>query len=297
MFRALVLLACPTFTITLLANSAALDRATLAAMHLSDAPSYSWSAAVEDDARSYVKAGKHLRNSYTWVTLPMLDSLSRRLGRAAGTEIEAIFLSDQHCVIRVGERWKTVKQLPKAPPGYDDMNLVLLATAPAMRTADMPADVNASPGIAADPFPPVIVLTPPPRDTFEDADKPFSNARLAASPPHEELALIVSAWTNVVVDGDTVRGQVTDAGARLLLCPTADHESAPLAAVGEFTLHLQEKRVTRYQLKLEGALLVGKKKKILVRQSSDTTLRDIGSTRFEVPAEARLNLPRPPVAP
>lgn len=286
MYRVLPLLACLLPT---LFAAYSIETATVAAMRLAEAPNYSWSTTVDDDARSYAKQGKHLQEGYTWVTLPMIDSISRRLGRDAGTEIEAIFGADDACVIRLGERWKTVRQLPKAPRGYDAVPIAAIPSSTSLlRTPDMPADANLNP----DPTPQIIVLTPPAPDDFEDPNKLFSNARLAASPPHEELALIVSSWTDVIVEGDTVRGALTDTGARLLLCPGSENESRPLIAAGEFTLHLKDHRVARYQLKLEGLLLIGKKKQVLVHQASDTTISHIGSTSFDLPDQARLALTR-----
>jgi hypothetical protein len=269
---------------TLLALADPIDTATLAAMRLGEAPNYSWNSSVIDDARTYVKVGKHVRNGFTWVTLPMVESVSRRLGRAAGTEIEAIFGANDTCVIRLGDRWKSIRQLPKARSGADEMCLMVIPANGGLRTPDMPADAA-----ELDPFPPVIVITP---STYreEDENKPYSTASLAASPPHEELALIVSSWANVKIEGDRVTGLLNDTGARLLLCPGSDLDAAPLAAGGEFTLHVKDKRVTRYQLTLEGVLRVGKKKKILVRQSSDTWINAVGSTAFIVPDEARLKL-------
>lgn len=280
MFRALLPLACLATTVAAVAGP--IETVTLAAMRLKDSPNYSWTAAVEDDARSYVKQGKYTQAGYAWVTLPIIESLSRRLGREAGDEVEAMFGANDTCVIRLGNRWKTVKQLPKASTGAEELCVVVPPRG--IRTPDMPADAT------RDPFPAVIILAPPAFRAEDDPDKPFSNARLAASPPHEELALIVSSWANVTVDGNTVRGGLTDIGARLLLCPGPETESTPLAAAGEFTLHLHDNRVTRYQLKLEGILLVGKKKKVLVHQISDTAIKDVGTTTVAVPDEARLNL-------
>src|SRR4051794_19567295 len=60
---------------TLLAVADPIDSATLAAMRLSEAPNYSWSSSVTDDAHSYVKTGKYRRDGYTWATLPMVESI------------------------------------------------------------------------------------------------------------------------------------------------------------------------------------------------------------------------------
>lgn len=65
----------------------------------------------------------------------------------------------------------------------------------------------------------------------------------------------------------------------------------PLAAAGTFRLVITGGIVTRYQVRLEGVLLVDRKK-ILVHQDATTFVRDIGTTSFDVPQEARRKLGR-----
>jgi hypothetical protein len=103
-----------TFSLMLAgATAAPIDGVTVAAMRLAEVPNYRWSASVDDGVRNYVREGRHIRAGYTWVRLPMLDAIARRLGRHAGTELEAIFRGENECVIQLGRHWKTV-QLPRA---------------------------------------------------------------------------------------------------------------------------------------------------------------------------------------
>ena len=279
MFRPSVILA----SLVLIPPAAAgpIDSATLAAMRLGEAPNYSWECSVNDDARSYARRGKHaLAGGYTWVTLPMIESLAAKLGREAGTDIEAIFERTGKCVIRIGERWRAVTQLTVTRRNRAKTAYFVVSSAARIHTPDMPADMT-----EADSLSPALVIFPMPVRE-EDENKPLSTARLAPSAPHEELALIVSSWEQVVIDGDTIRGRLNDIGSRLLLCPGPDVEPSAVIAAGEFALTIKAGRVTRYRLTLEALMRVGKKKQVLVRQTSETVINAVGTTKFDVPDEA-----------
>lgn len=118
----------------------------------------------------------------------------------------------------------------------------------------------------------------------------YSNAQFALSRPHEELAVIVSSHTELKVEGDRATGTLSDLGAQLLLVHAGQDGIEPVAAAGEFDeLIIRGGIVTRYRLRLEGILLVGRKR-IIVRQASDTVIKQVGSTSFEVPEEVRQKL-------
>ncbi|MGH7956079.1 MAG: hypothetical protein ACREH8_03595 [Opitutaceae bacterium] len=64
----------------------------MAIMRLSDEPSYSWVATVADDARTYDIFGRTIRGGYTHVTMPVINTVRRKLGRSVtDTEIDLIF--------------------------------------------------------------------------------------------------------------------------------------------------------------------------------------------------------------
>ncbi len=256
-----------------------IESAVVAAMRLSEEPSYTWTTAVQDDAQAYTVNGKTVKDSYTWVRMPVVDAIAARLGRESETEIEAFFQGPDRCVIRVGNAWKTVDELPR--PRRPDMVLVS-TSAPIGWDPSLPASTN---GIVILPrAAPLLVLPAPP-----DNNRPFSNAQLALSAPHEELGIIVSSCENVSVTGDVVTGSIGDIGARLLLAPAERDNVTPLLGAGLFKLWLKDDLVTRYQLRLEGVFLVGKKT-VLVHQTSETTVKEVGRTSFVIPAAARAKL-------
>src|SRR5262249_1008918 len=96
------------------------ERAILAAMKLSEQPSYSWTSVVVDDARSYDLEGRMDRSGYPWMRLPMVKEFSLRLGREAGMDLEAVFRSATAYVVSTDHGWKTIDELPRRPLNWND---------------------------------------------------------------------------------------------------------------------------------------------------------------------------------
>src|SRR3954462_9711629 len=82
------------------------ERAILAAMKLSEEPSYRWTSSISDDARSYDLEGKTDGSGCTWMRLPMIKIFAERLGRQAGPDLEAFFRSSSEYVVRTEDGWK-----------------------------------------------------------------------------------------------------------------------------------------------------------------------------------------------
>lgn len=242
------------------AHAASPDSVIVAAMELSEQPGYAWTTAVRDDANSYRVEGK-TQQGYTWAILPMVDKVAQRLGPAGDTQIEAFFRGSA-CVLRVGGAWKKFKELPRPDWG----------------PGDDPADFWGDP-FATDPFATPVAVR---RSTRPPRERPYSNARLGVTPPHEELAVLVSNYTTLDVADNIATGTLTPTGAALLLAPGEDGDP-PIAAGGTFKIWIQNRRVVRYQLRLEGIVLSGKKQ-IAVHQISETAVKDVGQSTLEVPA-------------
>lgn len=260
------------------------DRAVLAAMRVGEQRSYGWHSLVVDDARSYMIEGKTQAGGYTWVRLPMVATVAERLGRA-DQEIEAIFKGCTRAVIRTDHGWRTLGELPKRRRGWNEDGVVLPVSRSSqpLWTRDGPA--------AVDPWGlPPIALAPGASSPPEEG-RPYCNAQFGLAHPHDELAIIVSSYATLEVRGEVATGTLSDLGARLLLVRDGQEHIAPLCAAGTFKLFLNNGLVTRYLLRLEGFLAV-ERKRVHVRQASNTILRDIGVTRFSVPEEAQRKLGR-----
>lgn len=240
-----------------LAQANPADRMALAAMRLAEQPNYTWTSVVTDDAQSYAIEGK-TRDGYTWLRLPMVPTLARRLGRDADVEIEAFFRGGDNAVIRTERGWHTLNELPKRAHDWR----------------------HGSPSRGARYG----------GSSFsEENSRPYSNAQFGLARPHDELAVIVSSYVDLKASGDLVAGTLTDLGAQLLLVRDGQDHIEPLCAAGTFTLLIKNGVVVRYLLRLEGILLV-ERRKVHVRQASSTTIGEIGTTRFSVPDEAARKL-------
>lgn len=248
------------------------EMALLAAMKLSEQPNYSWTSSVSDDARDYDIDGKTDSSGYTWLSLPLTKALGKRMGRLSESRVETVFRGPNACVIRTDAGWLTFRELDRWRRHDEDeqWSRSLQAASDAWETAPL----------GGSPLP---VLPPPLDDDDDDDDKgPYCNAQFALVHPHEDLAIVVSSCSDVKVEGDEACGTLGDTGARLLLVHEGLETVHPLAAAGTFILHIKDGIVTNYTLDLEGVLMV-KRKKILVHQKSCTWIRDIGTTKLEVP--------------
>jgi hypothetical protein len=260
------------------------ETSIMAVMRLADEPSYSWTSTVSDDARTYDIVGQTTRGGFTRVKMPVVNAVRLRLGRSVtDTQIEAIFRGNVRCVFLTEQRWKTIDELP-APDEDDEFENIAAASNTAGSIIGLGAPTNTVPGMGAATR----------RRNRDDLKPPaYSNLQLAICHPHEELGVIVSSHTDWNIEGDVITGTLTELGAQLLLVHDGQTEIEPQRASGTFTVWLRGGRVAKYQVNAEGILTVAAKHRrhqVAVRQTSTTVLRDIGTTRFEVPDEARLKL-------
>lgn len=267
----------PFILVLLEAQASPVDDAILAAMKLSEVPNYSWTCNIVDDAKSYEIDGKWA-DGYAWQRQPMPSTINQRMGRDAGYDLEAIFHGTLTYVVRTGQGWRWLDELPKADPFWNQNDNWLYVTTPLVRTPDMPADIS-------DPtfgLPPAIwkPIVHPREDS-----RVYSNAQFALALPHKELGIVVSSYDAFEVDGDTAMGSLTDLGAQLLLVHEGHEYIQPVVADGRFKLWFAHGLVTKYSIELAGVVIF-EKKPIYVRQTATTIVKDIGTTGFYIPPDA-----------
>ncbi|MBL9199472.1 MAG: hypothetical protein JNL39_03150 [Opitutaceae bacterium] len=258
------------------------EAAIMAAMKLSDAPSYAWTASVSDDARTYDIIGRTSRAGYSRVRMPLINSVRRRLGRTT-TEVDAdyVFRGNVACVIETENGWKKPDEL------RDEDQVRRREVQGIGPTGHAPITVGSPIGVG-----------PPPGRRGRGGrggrpDAAYSNIQLGLSLPHEELAVIVSSHTHLQVEGDIATGTLNDLGAQLLLVRDGQEAITPVRAAGTFKLWLQGGAVVKYQVKVEGILSVeanGSRRQVVVQQTTDTIIREVGTAVVDVPEQARLKL-------
>lgn len=260
------------------------DAAIVAAMRLSDEPGYSWVATISDDARTYDINGKTTREGFSWVKMPVINSIRRRLHRSVtDTDVELFFRGNVACVIATDDGWLKPDELPLT--AESDPDPMLLSGS---KRRSRIGGAQGSPGGDTS-----ILRVPTPSRPEEKDRRGYSNLQLAVSLPHEELGVIVGSHQDFNVEGDVASGTLTDIGAQLLLVRDGQKEITPLQASGTFKLWLRDGIVTKYQVRLQGILAVetpNGTKKINVQQTTDTVLKDIGTTKLDVPAQVRAKL-------
>ncbi|HVS51653.1 MAG TPA: hypothetical protein VHD62_04800 [Opitutaceae bacterium] len=272
-------------TLALICTSAALhagpvESALVAAMKLPDAPNYTWSTSVDDDARSYTIDGKTDRaGDLSLVDMPMVAAMRRRSGRGSSNsenQVTAAFKGDEKLVLDVNDKWQTPDEIRSAArsdsSGYGGWR----------GGASGMGRRRGGPGGG-----------PGGRGGDGSGAPPFSNLQQTLSRPHEEIAIIVANSTDLKAEDDGVSGTLSETGAKLLLVHPGQTELTPLRAAGTFRLWVRDGALVKYQVKLEGALAVnanGTRREVEVHQTANTTLSNAGTTAFEVPADAKKKL-------
>jgi hypothetical protein len=251
------------------------ENAILAAMKLSELPNYSWISEVSDDARDYAIEGKTDQSGYTWLRLPMVKSIADRLGPAAECDIEAVFRGENRCVIQTEGGWLRPDELDQFRERVEDE-----AWARAMkRGTPLPQPPDGPPAISF-----LSLELQPDRD-----EPPYSNAQFAMSRPQDDLGIIVSSFSDLKATESEATGTLTEIGARLLLVRGGLEAIHPLATRGSFRLEFKNGMVVKYILELEGLVQV-ERKKILVHQTSSTSISDVGTTKLDLPDVVRAKL-------
>lgn len=257
------------------ASAGVADQLLIAASRVAEQPNYTWQATVVDDLRTYEITGRTEIGGLTWMRLPMVRSVARRLGREAGVQIEAVFCPAGRAVLHTERGWKALEELPRKhrdwrerPVSYYDRP-PLVAWQPAFLGLE-------SESTACETM-------------LQVSSEPYSHGQFSAIRPHEDLALIVSEATELKSEGQIVTGTLGEMVARLLLVREGDETLTPLAALGRFALELRGGTITRYTVWLDGVLATDDIP-VRVRQQITTVISQPGRSEVAVPEEARLKL-------
>lgn len=261
------------------------ELALVAAMKLPDAPNYSWTTAIDDDARSYTIDGKTDRtgkDDFSLVDRPMISVVRRRVSRGTSNsdnQVTAIYRGNDKLVIQIDDHWKKIDELPEysAPAGSSGRGRPRGGMGGSGGMGGRGPRARSGSGT----------------DAGDRSGPAFSNLQLTLSRPHEEITILVASHTELKADGDTVAGTLSETGAKLLLVHEGQNEITPLRARGTFRLWVKEGMLVKYEVKLEGTLAISTgsgRREVTVNQTATTLIKDVGTTKFEVPDEARKKL-------
>ncbi len=264
------------------------DLAIVAAMKLSDATNYSWLTSVDDDARSYTIDGQTDRaTDYSLVTMPVVASLRRRAGTGtshSGNLSAVVFKGDEKLVVQVDTAWKTPDELETLAKNRASSDYGTTFPSIGSWGTSRGGGRRARGGSF------------PATDSEGDDGRPmlpYSNLQKTLSRPHEEIAIIVATATDLKLEGDILSGTLSETAAKLLLVHAGQKEITPLKAGGTFRFWVRAGVLDKYEVKLEGTLAIqtrGDRHEVEVHQTALTEIKNVGTTKFEVPEDAKKKL-------
>lgn len=266
-----------SLAVTLTASQVrSIDDAIIQTMRLGEAPNYSWITSAADDNSSYTLEGQTETAGCTWLKMSSIPALAEVLGLADERYLEALYMNRSTFLLRAAQGWVSSEEIQwgDAPPAFDTFALARGRPAGRMGTLGAPLPNQLSGRMTSSRSSPLRL----PGDIHH-----------GLTPPHEELGIIVSSYTDLQVQPQFASGTLSDLGAALLLIREEKPDTKPLAAAGIFRLWFQDGRVIRYQLRLEGLVTQGRKT-IPLRTSTTTIIKDVGTTRMTVPEMARMKL-------
>ena len=209
----------------------------------------------------------------------MMRSVARRLGREADTQLEVLFRAGTIGIVRLGDDWKSVEELPAARETNPAPRSL-----PLVRGSANAGGFGVPGGKSVGPAFPFLGEQRP--------DHVFSVLQSMVTRPHEELGILVSCFTKMDIAGGVVTGTLSDLGAALLLVRTDHTGVEALASSGDFKLWLRDGVVVKYRLELRGVITAARSPKMNVHLNSMTTLTDIGTTALDIPDRAGAKLTR-----
>lgn len=259
------------FTVLLawsMAGASPVDDIIIQTMRLGESANYSWVTTAGDDTAGYTFEGRTETAGCTWVKLPSVPAVAEALGLPDARYLEALYTSRSTFLLRAGSGWISRDELTwgEPPPSLDTFALARGRPGGRMGTlgAPLPSSVPAR-SLRGDG-----ILRLP------------GDLHLGLTPPHEELGIIVSSFTELQVQTDFAAGRLSELGAALLLIREGQPDTVAQAASGTFRLWFKDRRLIRYQLRLEGVVAKGRKT-ISLRTFATTIIKDIGTTRLGVP--------------
>ena len=107
------------------------------------------------------------------------------------------------------------------------------------------------------------------------------------------LGVIVAGVADLKVEDGALTGALSETAAKLLLVHAGQKDITPLRASGTVRLWVRDGMLAKYETRLQGVLSVeggAGRREVTVNQTATTTVTEVGTTKVEVPAEAKKKL-------
>ena len=264
------------------------DDAIVAAMKLSTATGYSWTATINQNSHPLEIHGKTSTDGYSLLTFVGYSAGGGAATANSGTGggVNTVFLGDNKYVVESHGNWVTPSDVSSLPA----------QSAAGNRTAAGPSGSTGTRGRRSRGVTGGAGSSGQRRQSGGEEPDP-SAAKVtpklpaAVNLPHEELAIVAANYTEMHVEDAVVSGKLTEWGADLLLLPPGWTQAPPDKAAGTFRLWIKDGTVIKYELKLTAETGPGGTSiKGGLSETITVELTDIGTTRVDVPAAAKLKL-------
>ncbi len=279
------------------------DDVIVAAMKLSASPNYSWGTTIEEGSRTTVISGQTNESGFSLITFNRsgASGSSPAGGRSgSGGDTNTVFLGDSKYVVQTDSGWSSPGSQPADSSstsnsgnrsagtggggtygsrggGNSGLNLGGVNLGGGGRRGG--GSGGGSRGSRG-------------KNASEDSST-NTPARLSSgiNLPHEELAIIVANYTDLHFDAEVVSGTLTESGADLLLLPPSSTDTPPAGAAGTFRIWIKDGAVTKYEVHLSAKTAPGgRTAKGGFSETITVELKDVGTTKFAVPAAAKQKL-------
>jgi hypothetical protein len=263
------------------------DDAIVAAMKLSTATSYSWTATISQNSHPLEIRGKTSAAGYSLLTFVGSSAGGGASAAKSGSSgVNTVFLGDDKYVVESNGTWVIPSDVSSPPAQAETSNRNAGGTA-GSSGARGKRGRGASGGTGA----------PAQRRGSGGGEPDSSSATVrpklpsGVNLPHEELAIVAANHADMHVEDGVVNGKLTEWGADLLLQPPGWMQAPPDKAAGTFRLWIKDGAVTKYELKLTaetgpgGASIKGG-----LAETITVEVTDVGTTKVDVPPAAKLKL-------
>jgi hypothetical protein len=244
--------------------ASASDAFVIAAMNVGRQANYTWVTTVEIATRAprtvtfqgTTQVGGYSRIATESSSGPAIYRLG---GNLIGQRIDLLFLGSDRGVFDTAEGWRRLEQLPDPMQRQQALN--------SLRGTNGPSGA-------------------PPGTRLFDQSGPLSTPILHVRLPHDDLQVLVATTTNIQRTAEGFTATLNGAGASHFEETFGVAKRDILQISGTVEARTAGNLVNRYVVTLDVVADVGRGQRLSYRQTTTTQLREVGTTRVEIPPAA-----------